>query len=724
MSEILRDIKQASSLAYNNCQVSYRPSITYKIPELTLDNPQNLRSELREYFLFSYTTYESLFENITHHDGWYCKANPLRHPLIFYFGHTAVFYVNKLLLARLVQQRVNPLYESMLAVGADEMSWDDLNQEHFDWPEVDAVKKYRDRVKEIVLDIIDNAPLELPLDWNNPWWMLMMAIEHELIHLETSSVLIRQLDLNLVSPHQDWQPCRISSHPPQNELVHVPDTNIVIGKSKTDPYYGWDNEYGYHQAHVKGFKAAKFLVSNQEFLYFVNDAGYLNDSYWEQEGLAWRNYSNPSHPTFWVNRNGKWCLRLMAEEISMPWDWPVEVNYHEAKAFCNWKKAATGLNVRLPTEDEWYSLLKSSDSGDRQLSYNRELRFYASSCPVNTFAHGEFFDLCGNAWQWTETPIYPFQEFEPHPLYDDFSLPTFDGKHNLIKGGSWISCGNEALFSSRYAFRRHFFQHAGFRYIVADQLPSNNIEPKSLYESDKLLGEYMELHYGPQYFSINNFAKTIVDIALNAFGERPKKRALDLGCGVGRSTFELAREFNTVEGIDSSVRFINSAVKLKSGETVNYKLKVEGDLFEYKEIALNDLKLDSFKDRVDFRQADACNLKPCYSNYDLVLAVNLIDRLDKPRKFLEEISLRINTGGILVIASPYTWLNEFTPKENWLGGFKHLEKDFTTLMALKEVLLNSFRLVQDPQNVPFIIRETKRKYQYIVSEVTIWEKFK
>jgi hypothetical protein len=52
-------------------------------------------------------------------------------------------------------------------------------------------------------------------------------------------------------------------------------------------------------------------------------------------------------------------------------------------------------------------------------------------------------------------------------LYDDFSTPTFDGKHTLIKGGSWISTGNEALKSSRYAFRRHFFQHAGFRYLVS-----------------------------------------------------------------------------------------------------------------------------------------------------------------------------------------------------------------------------------------------------------------
>jgi formylglycine-generating enzyme required for sulfatase activity len=61
-----------------------------------------------------------------------------------------------------------------------------------------------------------------------------------------------------------------------------------------------------------------------------------------------------------------------------------------------------------------------------------------------------------------------YEGFFTHPWYEDFSLPTFDGKHNLIKGGSWISTGNEIMRESRYAFRRHFIQHAGFRYVIGD----------------------------------------------------------------------------------------------------------------------------------------------------------------------------------------------------------------------------------------------------------------
>ncbi|MCG2921888.1 SAM-dependent methyltransferase, partial [Escherichia coli] len=65
---------------------------------------------------------------------------------------------------------------------------------------------------------------------------------------------------------------------------------------------------------------------------------------------------------------------------------------------------------------------------------NIHLDYGASSCPVHVFQQGDFFDVRGNVWQWTETPTYPFNGFDVHPIYDDFTTPTFDGRHNLIKG--------------------------------------------------------------------------------------------------------------------------------------------------------------------------------------------------------------------------------------------------------------------------------------------------
>ncbi|MDV6341538.1 5-histidylcysteine sulfoxide synthase [Nitrosomonas sp. Is35] len=695
-----------------------------RTPLLDGDDINLKREEIRAYFHNTLDRYEQLFETLRTDEAYYKKPISLRHPLIFYLGHTATFFVNKLILAGLIPERINPRLESIFAVGVDEMSWDDLDSTHYDWPTVGEVRAYRKTMRAMVDKLIATMPLALPITWESSWWPIVMGIEHERIHLETSSVLIRQHALHFVQPHPDWQPCRTSGAAPQNALINVAAGTVTLHKTRTNhQHYGWDNEYGMHSADIAAFQASKYLVSNQEFLAFVEAGGYRTGSYWPEEGRAWQKFTQAEYPTFWIKKGNDWCLRLMTEEVPMPWDWPVEVNYHEAKAFCNWKAETTKQPVRLPTEDEWYRLYDTAQLSevppDAKASGNLHLDYYASSCPVTEFPQGEFFDITGNVWQWTETPTYPFEGFDVHPLYDDFTTPTFDNQHNLIKGGSWIACGNESIRSSRYAFRRHFFQHAGFRYVVSDApatLPGSN------YETDKLLSEYAEFHYGDMYFDVPNFSKALADIAIAATGNRPKRSALDLGCASGRSTFELATVFDHVTGIDFSARFIGQGVQLAQQGVLRYTLTDEGELVSYKERTLTGLGLDHVKHKVEFFQGDACNLKSIFTGYDLILAANLIDRLYDPAKLLNSIHTRINMGGLLMITSPYTWLTEHTKKEAWVGGFKRDGENFTTLDGLKEMLGPHFRLIQGPQAVPFVIRETKRKFQHTLAEVTIWER--
>ena len=694
-----------------------------RTPVLTGSNAELKRQEIRDYFRFTFNRYEQLFETLAGEQAYFVKPIALRHPLIFYLGHTATFFINKLVLAGLLTDRINPGFEAMFAVGVDEMSWDDLADAHYDWPRVAEVMDYRYKVREVVEQLIQTAPLTLPINWHHPWWAILMCIEHERIHLETSSVLIRQHVLEHVKPHPAWQPCRKSGATPQNQLLPIPAGEVRLGKDKSDPTYGWDNEYGLHEASIPSFQASRYLVSNREFFDFVQAGGYANEACWEDEGAEWKAFSCAEHPTFWVKHGDAWRLRLLTEEVPMPWDWPVEVNYHEARAFCLWKKAATGQAVRLPTEDEWYRLydfcgLTEIESG-KPASANIHLDHYASPCPVTEFRHGELYDVTGNVWQWTETPIYPFTGFSVHPLYDDFTTPTFDGRHNLFKGGSWISCGNEALHSARYAFRRHFFQHAGFRYVVAET-PAG--VAASNYETDRLLSEYAEFHYGDEYYGVANFPQTLADIAIRAMGDKPARNALDLGCATGRATFELARHFEHVTGIDFSARFVAVGAQMAEQGVLRYTLTEEGKLVSYQARMLADLGLDEVRHKVDFFQGDACNLKPLFSGYDLILAANLIDRLYSPGKFLGSVHERLNIGGILLIASPYTWLEEHTKREEWIGGFKKNAENFTTLDGLKQRLGQHFRLLLVPVDVPFVIRETRRKFQHSISEVTLWER--
>lgn len=696
----------------------------HKHPNRSIPLNNVTREDIRAYFHQTADLYEALFQVLKSDEAYYVKPIALRHPLIFYYGHTNTFFINKLVLAGLIPQRVNPQFESMFAVGVDEMGWDDVNEMHYTWPTPAEVKAYRASVRVVIDKLIDTLPFHLPIDWHSPWWPILMGIEHERIHLETSSVLIRQHALQFVQPVPDWAPCQTRDVPaPLNSLVDIPSREIQLTKSAD--YYGWDNEYGQFKTHSPAFQAAKYLTSNAEFLSFVEAGGYQNDEYWLEEGLAWRQYAQAEHPTFWLKHGDAWKLRLMTEEVDMPWSWPAEVNYHEAKAYCNWLSAQMGKPVRMPTEQEWYSLYEHAGLSDEKaadsMHANLFLDHFASPCPVNQFAHGELFDVVGNVWQWTETPIFPFDGFKVHPLYDDFTTPTFDGRHNLIKGGSWISTGNEALKSARYAFRRHFFQHAGFRYIVTDTPIEDNA---SHYESDKLLSEYAEFHYGDSYFGVPNFPKALSEYAIQSLQSKPARTALDLGCATGRATFELARHFDHVTGIDFSARFIGLALKLAQQGVLRYTMATEGDLVNYQERTLAGLDLKAVVDKVEFWQGDACNLKPQFTGYDFILAANLIDRLYSPRQFLSGIHERLNMGGVLMITSPYTWLEEHTPREEWIGGYKKDGENMTTLDGLKEILGKHFTLMQPPVDIPFVIRETNHKFQHTLSEVTLWERIR
>ena len=107
------------------------------------------RNELLNYFHATFDRYESLFELLNGDDAFYKKSISLRHPLIFYFGHTATFFINKFMVAGLIDQPIDQKLESMFAVGVDEMSWDDVDYARYDWPNVDEVRAYRNKTRNV-----------------------------------------------------------------------------------------------------------------------------------------------------------------------------------------------------------------------------------------------------------------------------------------------------------------------------------------------------------------------------------------------------------------------------------------------------------------------------------------------------------------------------------------------------------------------------------------------
>jgi SAM-dependent methyltransferase len=531
----------------------------------------------------------------------------------------------------------------------------------------------------------------------------------------------------------------------------------------------------------------------------------------------------------------------------MPWDWPVECNYHEASAYCRYISEKTKKPFRLPREEEYQLIIRNCEERDETSldislvptpnSSNVALRKYSSSCPIDelsstTLFKKQIYDLLGNVWQHSRTTIYPFNGFRVHSAYDDFTIPTLNDHHNLILGASWISMGNESSYLSRYAFRRHFYQFAGFRLFLDDEavdspnddkctaiLPdfdamnSGNYRSKKSehhssdlienpYETDSLVSQYLDFHYqsprnyfGTGFKDIHNFPELMADISvaiLSKFNVSEREnhwRIMDLGGAVGRSTFEFAKyaQVSQVVGVDFSARFIRAGHQLKQQKRLRYSRVIQGEILAYEEVAFNnesiplngkatgawvksnfqlnalpDIEIDLPKilQKCEFLQGDACNLSQTNTlltkTFDCILAANLVDRLYDPVKFLEVIGTRLSPGGFLILTSPYTWLSDYTERERWLGGRKVNGENLFSLDAIYQILskndfspvpifsphqssprkrrrsslTNSNHLLVPEGNyanafsLPFVIRETERKYQCSYAQVSVWQKKK
>jgi putative 4-mercaptohistidine N1-methyltranferase len=247
------------------------------------------------------------------------------------------------------------------------------------------------------------------------------------------------------------------------------------------------------------------------------------------------------------------------------------------------------------------------------------------------------------------------------------------------------------------------------------------------YETDKLLNEYLLFHYGKpeEVLPWPGGPREALDYAVRCVSEcvdtaslPAGARALDVGCAVGRSTFELARHCAEVIGIDYSHRFIESAQILAANGSLAYLRFDEGTLTTP---LLARIPEGIDRAQVRFEHGDAQSLRADLGQFDVVLAANLVDRLSHPARFLEHLPKLIKPGGQLVLTTPCTWMEDFTPAKNWLGGFLFGGRPRSTLDGLRSALGVHFTF-SGARDLPFLIREHARKYQWSVALATIWRR--
>ena len=120
--------------------------------------------------------------------------------------------------------------------------------------------------------------------------------------------------------------------------------------------------------------------------------------------------------------------------------------------------------------------------------------------------------------------------------------------------------------------------------------------------------------------------------------------------------------------------------------------------------------------RLSFEQGDAQCIRTDIGQFDLVIACNLVCRLPEPMRLLERLPELVKPSGQLFMTTPFTWLEEYTPPANWLGGGA-----VDSFVGLRNALEPAFML--DRQwDMPFLIREHARKFQYSVAQASCWRR--
>ena len=242
------------------------------------------------------------------------------------------------------------------------------------------------------------------------------------------------------------------------------------------------------------------------------------------------------------------------------------------------------------------------------------------------------------------------------------------------------------------------------------------------YESKALLDQYLLFHYGsakdqfPYSFGGQDaldFPLRCVEEGLDLKAIPEGARALDLGCAVGRSSFELARYCESVIGIDYSKAFIDAANAVRMQGACLIERLDEGSKVSTLEVSL-DGAID--RDRLSFEVGDAQTLRADLEGFDILIACNLICRLPDPNKLLARLPHLVKPGGQLFITTPFTWLEEYTPRCNWLG-----EGAQSSFEGLRKALEPAFTL-ESVKDMPFLIREHSRKFQYSIAQGSRWRR--
>ncbi len=346
-------------------------------------------------------------------------------PPKWHLGHTTWFF-EEFVLKKFVPQHelydqnsayvFNSYYES---VGEKVVRTDRGNLSR---PTVAWVYNYRKYITEAITNFISSTP-DLSKEILE---VLEIGCHHEKQHQELLLTDIKYiLGNNPLLPiyNEQFDENPIEAH--SGEWIQIPGGIYKIGHKEES--FCYDNELGVHKTYIPDFKICNKLVTNLEYLEFINGGGYDDVLLWHAEGWDWKNNEEINSPFYWHHTNGKWHQYTLRGLKEVDPEAPVShISYYEAFAYAQWK------GMRLPTEFEWEIA---------QTKFN-----------------------WGSRWEWTESAYSPYPGFTTAPG----ALGEYNGKfmvnQKVLRGASVATSPNHTRHTYRNFFHPHLrWQFTGLR---------------------------------------------------------------------------------------------------------------------------------------------------------------------------------------------------------------------------------------------------------------------
>jgi ergothioneine biosynthesis protein EgtB len=304
-------------------------------------------------------------------------------------------------------------------------------------PALSMVKDYRAHVNERILRLLAEQGGDQTLKT-----LLVLGLNHEQQHQELIVTDIKHL--------LSTSPLRPAYHAPQSSAA-VAGTPLAWQKfagglatiGNDGAYFCFDNEMPQHRAFIECFQLATRLVTNREYLEFVQQGGYRDPALWLSEGWDWVRNNQLAHPCYWFQDGDSWQEFTLTGGQALAPDLPaVHLSYFEADAFARWAGA------RLPTEAEWeHAAAGAKGSG----AFADNGVFHPSAARAFSPESGPS-QLFGDAWEWTQSSYSPYPGFRQ----SDGAIGEYNGKfmvnQYVLRGGSCATPADHIRLTYRNFF--------------------------------------------------------------------------------------------------------------------------------------------------------------------------------------------------------------------------------------------------------------------------------